>query len=170
VHLGPPHAYATLSIILPDDTDPEAVTAALHITPSSVRRRGTPLSKPSGRGKPRHETALTSFWCLSSSGAGLSNEAQEHVDWLLTQLVGREDTIRDLVAKGYSVGVWHHWFAEHGTPTIRDETSRRLDELGMTLDLQRSPRMVRSRSREEVHGGIVISSWWRSRSREARAA
>jgi hypothetical protein len=133
----PPHTYATLNILLPDEVDDlEALSSELGLAPTSVTRRGTPLSKASGKGRPRHRKATHSSWSFSTADLPLSNDAQEHVDWILARLTGKEDVIRRLVASKHWIGVVCHWLSEHERPSVSDETVRHLDDLGLTLDFE----------------------------------
>lgn len=94
------------------------------------------MSKASGKGRPRHRKAPHSFWSLSTADLPLSNDAQKHIDWILAQLTGKEDVIRQLVARKNWIGVVCHWYSEQGKPSVGDETVRHLDDLGLTLDFE----------------------------------
>jgi len=131
------HVYATLHIRLPDDVDdPEALSLELGLMPTRVTRRGTPLSKTSGKGRPRHQKAPRSVWSFSTADLPLSNDAQEHIEWIVAQLRGKQDVIRGLVAGKSSIGVVCHWYFQRGKPVVGDETIRHLDDLGMTFDFE----------------------------------
>ncbi len=96
--------YVTLCIYH-DDLDPEEVGRLLGSSPTGLRRKGHP-AREGGR-----FLARTGAWFLESEAAVGSNSFEEHIQWLLDRLEGKDEEIVRLRSQGYKVEVscfWQH--------------------------------------------------------------
>lgn len=117
--------YTSFWIAPPKDVDdPGPLSQQLGLTPTATR-------------KPPINALPPAAWILRIDNLPLPNDCQEHIDWLLAKLKGKEDFIRGLREKGYWVGVMCHWYSECGDrPELRQGTVKQLDDLKMCLDFE----------------------------------
>lgn len=117
--------YVTLRV-LRADLIAQDVTTRLGLQPSCVQQPA------SANGK---RAAKLGGWFLRSSGHVSSNDAQRHLDWLLTQLEDRSEPLQKLETEGYLVDVSCFWLSRHahGGPTLSPDIMRRLSELKLQL-------------------------------------
>ncbi|HRD67426.1 MAG TPA: DUF4279 domain-containing protein [Candidatus Competibacter sp.] len=120
-----PYNYTSFWIALPKDVDdPEPLSQKLGLTPTATRKSPIDALPPAA-------------WILRIDGLPFPNDCQEHVDWLLAKLKGKEDVIRGLREKGYWVGVMCHWYIEcGGKPELRLDTVKQLEDLEICLDFE----------------------------------
>ena len=107
--------YATFRIY-PGDLDPSSVTEQLGIEPSEWQRKGEPFRSASFATK----AAELNGWFLHSKGHVDSRDSRRHVDWLLDQLVPKQDAIRSLQQAGCKMDISCYWLSAegHGGPTL----------------------------------------------------
>jgi hypothetical protein len=131
--------HTQLFILLSDALGtPDAVSQQLGLVPTKTAIKGTPIQKKTGKGKARHQTLTRSAWVLSTHSLQLPNTCQAHVDWLLEQLAGKEERIRQLQSSGCWVGVTCFWYSTGGDarPTLAPATQRYLDDLQISIDFE----------------------------------
>jgi len=120
--------YATLCIYH-DDLNPDAITKALGLEPSSSHRRGDV------RNPKRPIPHRTGAWLLSTEGAVTSRDVRFHIDWLLERLQSKQTALSRLKTDGYQLVISCYWLSArgHGGPMIDPEAMRSIGELGLQL-------------------------------------
>jgi len=115
--------------IIHDDLDPEEITRQLGTQPSWSWRKG----EPRGKGKrPSH----IGIWGLSTEKYVESRDLRRHLDWLISQMSGKEETFAQLRARGYRLDVFCLWQSRgQGGPTISPKNMRGLGALGLELGI-----------------------------------
>lgn len=119
--------YATLRIY-PGQLDPTEVTSRLGIEPSSFQRRGETTSAGARQ-------ARLHGWFLTSEGAVESEDIRRHLDWLLEQIVSRDEAVYSLQADGCVMDVSCFWISRsgHGGPSVLPAQMRELGRLNLEL-------------------------------------
>lgn len=112
--------------VMHDSRDPSEVSAALLLQPTSSHLAGAHVS-----GKIRRSSA----WFLESEGLVESRDARHHLDWLLDQIAGKEQSFANLRLLGYQVDVCCRWDSKsgHGGPTLSPAEMTVLGNLGIEL-------------------------------------
>lgn len=120
--------YVTLRIYT-GDIDPEFVTQILKIQPSDILVKGKVAA---GRKSP----AILNGWFLCSEGQVLSKDSRRHIDWLLDQLLGKEEQLRTVSENIKEMYVSCYWSSEsgHGGPRISLHQMKGLLNFGLELD------------------------------------
>ena len=120
-----PCNYTSFWIALPKTVDdPEPLSQKLGLTPTATR-------------KPPINDLPPAAWILRIDDFLFQKDCQGHLDWLLEQLKGKEDFIRELRENNYWVGVMCHWYAEYGgKPELRLDTIKQLEDLEICLDFE----------------------------------
>ncbi len=123
--------HASLVVYL-ENCDLEDVTAMLGISPTSWQRYGELPSNPNRLQKPAACTA----WMLESKNQTDSQDARRHIDWLLSQLSGKELAIRKLQMEGSVVKLWCYWLSKdgYGGPLLSPYQMKRLAELDIEIE------------------------------------
>jgi hypothetical protein len=119
--------YATLRIY-PESLDPFDVTSRLGIEPSDWQRRGESR-------RPGSRPARLHGWFLSSQGVLESRDVRRHLDWVLSIVVPRADTILALQSEACRMDVSCFWASAsgHGGPSVRPTQMRELARLNLEL-------------------------------------
>ncbi|MEO8286018.1 MAG: DUF4279 domain-containing protein [Chloroflexota bacterium] len=114
--------------------DPEAVTRALGISPSTSFRRG---QERATNKKWNH-----GHWGLTSEGNVSSTDLELHITWLVDQLLPVQDRLRDLLHSGDYEGkimadIFCYWESAtgNGGPGFSPELMGKLSSLGLSLEL-----------------------------------
>jgi hypothetical protein len=120
--------YATLCIYLPDLSDPNSVSEKLGIIPSKTHVKGENYQ---GRAM-RWPTA----WFLETEKQIQSRDVRRHIDWLIEQLTGKEDAIRELQISGSVILVSCFWLSSlgYGGPMLSPKTMKKLGELEIGIE------------------------------------
>lgn len=80
-----------VDLIIEPEFHSQKVTEILGIEPSKVCIKGeTKISQYSKKMAPNH------MWLLSTEGKVESNEPRRHIDWIMTQLKGKEKAFQEL--------------------------------------------------------------------------
>ena len=75
-----------------------------------------------------------SGWFLESDGHVQSRDARRHLDWLLSQLVGKSHVFTQLMAEGNTVDVCCKWDSVgQGGPLLSSPQLEGLAQLGLEL-------------------------------------
>ncbi len=116
--------YATLRIYS-SDIDPDEVTARLGIEPSEVQRQG----ELRGCGR----FIRVNAWFLSSKDNVNSTDLNEHLEWLLDQVLPHEEALRELRDSGIKTDVACYWLSltGNGGPTLFPEQMGKLAILSL---------------------------------------
>jgi len=112
-----------------DTADPELVTAALGVTPTSVARRGqTPAG---GKGEPYP----WNVWVLSSAYAIGSKDSRAHFQWMLASIGSRGVELRNLRDQGHRIRIHCLWVSKggYGGPELSPNILRGLADLGVDV-------------------------------------
>ena len=120
--------YVTLCVT-GEDLVPVDVSAALGIEPSYVNVRGE-------RRRPYSSAVnILGGWFLSSQGLVSSADVRLHLDWLLNQLVAKNDALQWVRAQGWSPVVSCYWASAHGHggPDLTPQLMGRLAELDLGI-------------------------------------
>ncbi len=74
-------------------------------------------------------------WFLCSEGNVESKDVRRHVVWILDQLTGKENELRQLQDEGYDMYVFCYWLSAsgHGGPELDHEIMRRLVSLRLDI-------------------------------------
>jgi hypothetical protein len=128
---GPERVRATFRIYHPD-LEPEQLTELLEITPSIAWRSGEDAY--GWRKRPGFK-APSGGWLLSSRTVMRGNNASSHIDWLLDQLAGKANMIKDLQNRGFMIDVVVGWHATswNTTPALSPDLMRRLAKLNLPI-------------------------------------
>ena len=94
--------YATLRLFS-DYVDPREITATLEVLPSEAFAKG----EASGDCRSRK----THGWFLSSKGAVDSKDSRRHIDWIVSQLRGRANELRELQSKAVEIDISCYWLS-----------------------------------------------------------
>jgi hypothetical protein len=124
---GPERVRATFRIYHPD-LEPEKLTELLEITPSIAWRRATLwLAQTPGFS---HQGG-----CSQVRTVMRGNNAGAHIDWLLDQLAGKTNMIKELQNRGFMIDVVVGWHATswNTTPALSPDLMRRLAKLNLPI-------------------------------------
>lgn len=114
--------------VMSEDLQPEAVTSALGIQPTTTQVRGG-LRSPNSK-----HTHKFGGWFLESAGHVQSRDSRRHLDWLLSQLHGKATAIAELKDQGNLVDLCVRWDSVgHGGPSLNPTHMVQLGELGIEL-------------------------------------
>jgi hypothetical protein len=118
--------YATLRIFS-EDTDPEAISATLGVTPTSSFRMGEPFSPRVQRPRPSHG------WLLCTDGLVDSKDTRRHIDWLLDKVLPVAPAFARVTKGGTLADVFAFWVSAHGQggPILSPWQMQRLALLGL---------------------------------------
>jgi len=121
--------YATLRVYH-DTADPNDVSSALGLTPSSTQRVGEQFER---RGIIR--TYRLAGWFYGSKSAVESYDSQKHLHWLCDRLEPLDQQLRALRAAGWRMDIACFWDSSpgHGGPTLSPALLRRLAALEIEL-------------------------------------
>lgn len=121
--------YVTLRVYH-DSADPDAVSSALGLAPSSTQRVG---EQHESRGVVR--TYRLAGWFYRSEDAVESYDSQKHLNWLCDQLEPHDQQLRALRAEGWRMDIACFWDSHpgHGGPTLSPALLRRLAALEIEL-------------------------------------
>lgn len=74
-------------------------------------------------------------WFLETDRVIASKDVRRHVDWLIEQLTGKEEIVRQVLANQGRVEVSCYWFSSngHGGPMLSPYTMGKLSELGIGI-------------------------------------
>jgi len=112
--------------IINDNLDPEAISRQLGIQPTWAWRKGEL------RGA-RKIPSRVGIWGLSTEFMQ-SRDIRRHLDWLIEQLVGKEEYLKQLQKQGYRMDVFCYWVSNgQGGPTVSPKNMRGLANLGIEL-------------------------------------
>ena len=130
-----------------DTAEPQVVTAALGIAPTSVGHRGDLLRA----GDP----LLCSVWVLSSAWVVHSKDVAAHFRWLLAHIEPRSSTLRDLRGRGFRMEIHCLWVGAggYGGPELTADTLQSLANLGLDLCFDIG---VTRRGQTEAGGGVDV--------------
>ena len=76
-----------------------------------------------------------SGWFLTSEGHVNSKDSRDHIDWILNNLVGKDDAIAEIHQRGWDVCLSFYWasLSWHGGPTLSPPQMRRLADLNLEI-------------------------------------
>ncbi len=119
--------YASLCITLPEACDPVEFSHTIKIEPSRIQRKGE-----------RYAGKINNWptaWFLSSDQAIDSRDLRRHIDWLIDQLVGKEEIIHQVQVDGGKLVLSCYWVSAtgYGGPILSPWTMRRLSDLGIEI-------------------------------------
>jgi hypothetical protein len=119
--------YATLRVYH-DALPPTEVTARLGLEPDDQQFKGIP--RPN-----RDRPAPINGWFLSSEHKVKSRDSRRHIDWLVSQIVGRRDEVEAMLSDGFRIDISSYWASRsgHGGPTISPYQMQRLARLGIEV-------------------------------------
>ncbi len=68
-------------------------------------------------------------------GSGGSKDVRRHIDWILSQVAGKEDQILELQDEGYETDIFCYWRSAsgHGGPELDPELMHRLVSLRLLV-------------------------------------
>jgi hypothetical protein len=122
---------ATLCIYLPDAYNPNLLSEKLDIQPSKTQMKGEIY-----KGKVRE---WPTAWFLESKGKVHSKDIRRHISWLIDQVEGKSEFIRQLQTEGSEMRISCFWVSAfgHGGPMLDAEIMKRLVELnvGVSFDI-----------------------------------
>jgi hypothetical protein len=112
-----------------DTAEPEALTAALGVTPTYSAKRGQ--LPAGGKGEPYP----WNVWVLSSAYAVVSKDTRAHFQWLLASVGSRGAEMRRLREQGYRVEIHCLWVSKggYGGPELSPEIMGGLTDLGLDI-------------------------------------
>ena len=124
-------AHATLCIYLPDNSNPNELTERFGIQPSSTQVKGEVHN-----GRVRN---WPTAWFLESKEKVASKEVRRHIDWLLEQLEGKSEVIRELQTEGSEIHLPCFWGSAvgHGGPMLDAKILKKIASLniGIAFDI-----------------------------------
>jgi hypothetical protein len=125
-HMSCDRTYASLRIFS-KDTDPEAISAALGITPTRSFRMGEPFSPRAQRPRPSHG------WLLCTDGLVESKDTRRHIDWLLDKVLPVAPAFARVTKGGTLADVFSFWVSARGQggPMLSPWQMERLALLGL---------------------------------------
>jgi len=102
-----------------DELEPGVVTSRIGIPPSVSARRGDARLGPQGREVGTHNIGL---WRLSSEGAVLSKDINDHFAVLLDRLLPHQAVLREFAAAGeaFFIVFWESSYLYAGTGPVID--------------------------------------------------
>lgn len=120
--------YATLRVYT-GDMSPDFVSKILGVEASEKLYIGKIAD---GRLRP----AKLNGWFLTSKGSIDSLDARRHIDWLLDQLIGKEDKLSKVIESANEVYVSCFWGSAqgHGGPRLSPSQMSKLVQLNLELD------------------------------------
>ena len=121
--------YVTLRVYH-DTADPDDVSSALGLTPTSTQRVG---GQRESRGVVR--TYRLSGWFYRSKGVVESYDSEKHLNWLCDHLEPQTQQLRALREAGWRMDIACLWDSQpgHGGPTLSPALLRRLAALEVEL-------------------------------------
>ena len=123
--------HATLCIYLPGQSNPNEITEKLGIQPSRTQVKGEVRN-----GRVRN---WPTAWFLESKEKVTSKEVRRHIDWLLEQLDGKSEVIRELQTDGSEIHLSCFWepAVGDGGPMLDPELIKKLASLniGIAFDI-----------------------------------
>src|SRR5689334_16919083 len=123
--------HATLCIYLPGQSNPNEITEKLGIQPSRTQVKGEVRN-----GRVRN---WPTAWFLESKEKVTSKEVRRHIDWLLEQLDGKSEVIRELQTDGSEIHLSCFWepAVGDGGPMLDPELIKKLAPLkiGIAFDI-----------------------------------
>lgn len=119
--------HVTLRIYLPEGSDPDVVTEKLGLQPTRTQRKG---ELRNGQIK-QWPTA----WFINSEEKVQSKDLRRHLDWLMEQLSGKQEVIRELQKAGARLDISCFWASAcgHGGPMLDPRILKRLARLNIGL-------------------------------------
>ena len=121
--------------IYPDSRLSDEITELLGIEPTERHDKGDRFTGSSGR---THEAPLT-CWFLSSRDRVTSNDLRDHLDWLLTELMGARAAVLALQKDDDTqMRITCYWRSASGQggPTLWPEQMRSMTELNLECDFE----------------------------------
>jgi hypothetical protein len=120
--------YATLCIYLPEHINPNTISEELSIQPSRIRIKGEV--------KDRRIKNWPNAWFLTTDEKIQSKDVRRHVDWLIEQLEGKEESILKLQANNGKIKISCYWLSSigHGGPMLSPNTLKKLGDLGIEIE------------------------------------
>ncbi|MBK9927102.1 MAG: DUF4279 domain-containing protein [Anaerolineales bacterium] len=117
--------HATLCVYLPDSYDPNTLSTKLGIQPSRTQVKGEIY-----KGKVRE---WPTAWFLESETKLQSKDIRRHISWLIDQIEGKSEFIRQLQSEGSEMKISCFWVSAfgHGGPMLDAEIMKRLAELNV---------------------------------------
>ena len=123
--------HATLCIYLPNNGNPNELTEKLGIQPYRTQVKGE-VRNDRVRNWP-------TAWFLESKEKVASKEVRRHIDWLLEQLEGKSEVIRELQTDGSEIHLSCFWGSAvgHGGPMLDPEIIKKIASLniGIAFDI-----------------------------------
>ncbi|MFZ5905552.1 MAG: DUF4279 domain-containing protein [Chloroflexota bacterium] len=123
--------YATLCIYLPDTIQPNTLSEKLGVQPSRTQVKGEVR-----KGKIKQ---WPTAWFLESQGKVKSKDVRRHIDWLLNQLEGKSEIIKQLQSTDVQMHISCFWASAvgHGGPMLDATLLKQLSEvnLGIAFDI-----------------------------------
>ncbi len=117
-----------------NELDPGIVTSSIGITPSFSARRGDARLGPRGREVGTHKVGL---WRLSSEGAVVSKDVNDHFAFLLERLLPYQAVLREFAAAGQAIFIvfWESSYLYAGTgPAVDARAVSGAAALGAGMD------------------------------------
>jgi len=102
--MGDPSTARAVLRIYKDDLDPVAVTRLIGVLPEESFRKNQPVLTKAGVDTGRKYRI--GGWLLSSEKAVSSDLLEEHVEWIVDQVLPKADAIRRLVNEGAEVNIY----------------------------------------------------------------
>lgn len=114
-----------------EDLDPERITGLLKIEPTWTQTKGVRCTRRSGK----TFVPKIGVWLFSTKDRVASKDVRRHVDWLLTQLDGKDEALKRLQAEGVHTDIFCYWLSADGQggPTLSPGIMRRLAELELEI-------------------------------------
>lgn len=123
--MGCVETFSTLRIFSPD-LEPSEITKKLQLQPSKSRTRNL-------QSKYRHEREVHA-WFLSTEGMLESTASEDHLQHIVTELEGREGSLRDLRENGCKTSITSYWVGDgQGGPSLSPELMQALSSLGLSI-------------------------------------
>lgn len=129
-------AYASVRFFGPD-LDPLTITRALELPPDLQHRNGEPRLSRSSKGRViRYDEYRAGLWSMSSKSWVESPRLENHLDWLLSQLEPRSETVGALLSGAVAADFFCYTSGSSPEPrslsgAIRD----RAESLGISIEI-----------------------------------
>lgn len=121
----------TLSINPAPGSSLDEITHILSIAPTSQTIEGqVPINRRNSKREARHTA-----WFLESESLVDTSDVNDHIDWLINRLDGKEHLLRELIARGCAARIWCYWLSAlgHGGPILTSRQMGRLSMLGLDI-------------------------------------
>jgi len=120
--------YATLRIFS-DDIEPSSITDIMGIKPSEILNAGEKNSKNSDG------VHKINSWFLSSEHRINSKDSRRHIDWIIDQIKGKDEKLKELQNRNVLMDIFCFWSATglSGGPIISTFQMRELSRLNIEL-------------------------------------